>query len=134
MTIFKQRGLLAAGGRQRTDATHVLAKVRALNRLVCVGETFRGALGVGLVNVDLTQFGWFFRIFRAQQLHTDGGAPKLFRRSSILREKRELLIPQVRVASSENPGEHGRCGRTSLVEWQKNQGVTDDCSNATGLT
>jgi len=44
LTIFKQRGLLAAGGRQRTDATHVLAKVRALNRLVCVGETLRGAL------------------------------------------------------------------------------------------
>ena len=37
-------GLLAARGRQRTDATHVLAKVRALNRLTLVGETMRAAL------------------------------------------------------------------------------------------
>jgi hypothetical protein len=41
---FKQRGLVKAGGRQRTDATHVLAKVRALNRVLCVGETFRATL------------------------------------------------------------------------------------------
>ena len=44
LTSFRERGLLRAGGRQRTDATHVLAKVRALNRVVCVGETFRAAL------------------------------------------------------------------------------------------
>ena len=41
---FKQHGLVKAGGRQRTDATHVLAKVRALNRVLCVGETFRATL------------------------------------------------------------------------------------------
>src|SRR5215831_9434769 len=29
LTYFKQQGLIKAGGRQRTDATHVLAKVRA---------------------------------------------------------------------------------------------------------
>ena len=44
LASFKERGLLRAGGRQRTDATHVLAKVRALNRIVCVGETLRAAL------------------------------------------------------------------------------------------
>ena len=33
-----------AGGRQRTDATHVLAAVRAINRVVCVGETMRATL------------------------------------------------------------------------------------------
>ena len=32
------------GGRQRTDSTHVLARVRAVNRLECVGETLRYAL------------------------------------------------------------------------------------------
>src|SRR5689334_9572841 len=36
--------LLAVRGRQRTDSTHVLAKVRALNRLQVVGETMRHAL------------------------------------------------------------------------------------------
>jgi transposase len=39
-------GLLTARGRQRTDSTHVLATVRALNRLECVGETVRHALNV----------------------------------------------------------------------------------------
>lgn len=41
---FRERGLLKARGRQRTDATHVLAKVRALKRLECVGATLRAAL------------------------------------------------------------------------------------------
>ena len=44
LTCLKQRGLIKAGGRQRTDATHVLAAVRAINRIVCVGETMRAAL------------------------------------------------------------------------------------------
>ena len=41
---FKAAGLLKARGRQRTDSTHVLAAVRALNRLECGGETVRHAL------------------------------------------------------------------------------------------
>src|SRR5436305_7483814 len=32
LSAFKERGLLKAGGRQRTDSTHVLAAVRVLNR------------------------------------------------------------------------------------------------------
>ena len=44
LTCLKQRGLLKAGGRPRPDATHVLAAVRAVNRVVCVGETMRAAL------------------------------------------------------------------------------------------
>ena len=38
------RGLLKARGRQRTDATHVLAAIRVLNRLELIGETLRAAL------------------------------------------------------------------------------------------
>ena len=41
---LKQRGLLKARGRQRTDSTHVLAAIQAGNRLACVGETLRAAL------------------------------------------------------------------------------------------
>lgn len=41
---FKQAGYVKARGRQRTDSTHVLAAVRALNRLTLVGETMRHAL------------------------------------------------------------------------------------------
>lgn len=39
-------GFLRAGGRQRTDSTHVLAAVRTLNRMELVGETLRAALEV----------------------------------------------------------------------------------------
>lgn len=44
LTLFKERGWLKARGKQRSDSTHVLAKIRAINRLVCVGETLRHAL------------------------------------------------------------------------------------------
>ena len=41
---FKELKLVKARGRQRTDSTHVLAAVRTVNRLECVGETLRTAL------------------------------------------------------------------------------------------
>jgi transposase len=44
LTRCQAVGLLKARGRQRTDSTHVLAAIRALNRLECVGETVRHAL------------------------------------------------------------------------------------------
>jgi transposase len=39
-----ERGLVKARGRQRTDSTHVLTAVRALNRLELVAEAMRAAL------------------------------------------------------------------------------------------
>jgi transposase len=44
LTLFKEQGWLKERERQRTDSTHILAKVRAINRLMCVGETMRFAL------------------------------------------------------------------------------------------
>jgi transposase len=41
---FKERGLIKARGKQRTDSTHVLGAVRLLNRLELVTETLRAAL------------------------------------------------------------------------------------------
>lgn len=41
---FKAQGLVKAKGKQRTDSTHVLAHVRALNHLGLVAETLRAAL------------------------------------------------------------------------------------------
>ncbi|UUU36824.1 IS1182 family transposase [Streptomyces sp. CA-210063] len=41
---LKEKGLVKAGGKQRTDSTHVLAAVRELNRLELAGETVRAAL------------------------------------------------------------------------------------------
>ncbi len=40
----KQRGRVKARERQRTDSTHVLDKIRAINWLMCVGEAMRFAL------------------------------------------------------------------------------------------
>src|SRR5713226_6927330 len=42
----REGGWLKAGGRQRTDSTHVLAKVRALNRTLCVAQTMVYVLNV----------------------------------------------------------------------------------------
>jgi hypothetical protein len=39
-----EKGLLKARGRQRTDSTHVLGAIRAMNRLECVVEAMRHAL------------------------------------------------------------------------------------------
>jgi transposase len=44
LTWCRERRLLRVRGRQRTDSTHVLAVVRALNRVEVVGETLRHAL------------------------------------------------------------------------------------------
>ncbi len=44
--LCRERGWFKARGRQRTDSTHILAKVRALNRAECVVETLRHALNV----------------------------------------------------------------------------------------
>jgi transposase len=41
---FRERGLLKARGKQRSDSTHVQAVIRNLNRLELVGETMRQAL------------------------------------------------------------------------------------------
>ncbi len=42
--LVREQDLLKVKGRQRTDATHVLAAVQSLNRLECVGETLRQTL------------------------------------------------------------------------------------------
>src|SRR3712207_6589932 len=44
LDVCQARGLLKARGRQRTDATRVLAAVRLMNRLELLGETLRAAL------------------------------------------------------------------------------------------
>ncbi len=41
---FQASGWVKARGKQRTDSTHILAAIRKLNRLECVGETMRRAL------------------------------------------------------------------------------------------
>jgi transposase len=43
LTWCRERHLVKARGRQRTDSTDILAAVRALNRIEVVGETLRHA-------------------------------------------------------------------------------------------
>jgi len=44
LEMCKQHGWLKQGGKQRTASTHVLARMRSLSTLECVGETLRAAL------------------------------------------------------------------------------------------
>lgn len=44
LVLCQERGWLKTRERQRTDSTHVLAKIRAINRFMCVGEAMRFAL------------------------------------------------------------------------------------------
>jgi transposase len=44
LSHLKARGLVKERGSQRTDSTHVLGAIRAMNRVECVGETFRYTL------------------------------------------------------------------------------------------
>src|SRR5712691_3440462 len=44
LEVCQERQWLKAGGKQRTDSTHVLARVRSLSNLECVGETLRATL------------------------------------------------------------------------------------------
>jgi transposase len=46
LSCFRERGWVKERGKQRTDSTHVLAAIRAVNRLECVGETVRHALNI----------------------------------------------------------------------------------------
>lgn len=44
LAALKDRGLVKAGGKQRTESTHVISAVRDLNRLELAGECVRAAL------------------------------------------------------------------------------------------
>jgi transposase len=90
LTVCKEQGWLKARGRQRTDSTHVLAKVRALNRAECVVETLRHALNVLAVVApdwlrNQVQPDWLERYgSRAEEFRLPGSA-----------EKRQHLLQQV---------------------------------------
>lgn len=58
LACLTAHGLVKARGRQRTDSTHVLAAIRVLNRLECVGETLRHALNVLATAAPAWLRGW----------------------------------------------------------------------------
>jgi transposase len=80
LTLFKEQGWLKERERQRTDSTHILAKVRAINRLMCVGETMRFALNslavvAGDWLLDHSDTAWLYR-YGHRIASKRGGCPK----------------------------------------------------------
>lgn len=94
LTQVRERGLLKARGRQRTDSTHVLAAIRVLNRLELVGETVRRALNsLAVVAPDWLRAqvpsAWFDRYgTRIENYH-------LPRQPRLVRRCRRRLVPMV---------------------------------------
>lgn len=90
LTLCKERGWLKGHGRQRTDSTHVLAKVRAINRAECVVETLRHVLNIlAVITPDWLQSQvqpeWLDRYeHRAEEFRLPSSA-----------EKRQKLLHQV---------------------------------------
>jgi transposase len=90
--LFQGRGWLKARGRARTDSTHVLAKVRALNRVELVGETLRAALHVlAIVAPD------GLRAHALPEWVERYGRPAVHDRFSATKTQREALLQQIGV-------------------------------------
>ena len=62
LEFCKHEGLITTNSKQRTDSTHVLARIRHLNRLSLVGETVRAALNT----LALTQPQWILAIMQPE--------------------------------------------------------------------
>lgn len=82
LDLCKEHGWLKTHGHQRTDSTHVLAKIRVLNRAECVLETLRHALNVLAVVApewlrSQVQPDWLKRYgHRAEEFRLPKGADK----------------------------------------------------------
>lgn len=72
---LKQLGLVAAGGRQRTDSTHVLARIAEVNRLELAAETIRAALEA----LAAAAPGWLATVIGASWQEAYGARPGLAR-------------------------------------------------------
>lgn len=59
LAALVERGLVKAGGKQRTDSTHVIGAVRDLNRLELAGESVRAAIEAVVAAAP----GWFETVF-----------------------------------------------------------------------
>jgi len=59
LAALVEKGLVKAGGKQRTDSTHVVSAVRDLNRLELAGESVRAAVEALVAAAP----GWFVAMF-----------------------------------------------------------------------
>lgn len=110
LEVCQQRGLLSKGGKQRTDSTHVLARVRSLSNLECVGETLRAVLD------DLAELApeWL-----VQQVEEDW----FLRYSHRVENDRLPKGEQARVKMAEQIGADGMHLLTALAQSDTPQGL-----------
>lgn len=92
LTLFQARGLVKAGGRQRTDSTHVLAVIRQLNRLELVGESMRYTLN----ELALAAPDWLVTVAQPDWYERYGRRFDSFHLPES-REKRQALAQQIGV-------------------------------------
>lgn len=81
------KGLLKAGGKQRTDSTHVLAAVRDLNRLELAGESVRACVEA----IAAAAPGWLATVIDVPDWSTRYGARVDSWRLPASKTKREAL-------------------------------------------
>src|SRR5437764_5023657 len=100
---FNRKAGGTARGRQRTDSTHVLAKIRALNRVLCVWETMRAALD----SLAIVAPGWLRDQSQAEWVERYGPRSE---------ESRIPLGEEARLAFAEEIGQQGRALLDALFD------------------
>jgi transposase len=105
---LKEQGLVKAGGRQRTDSTHVLGRIRDLNRLELAGETLRAALEA----VAAAAPGWLAGVIDPSWQQAYGQRIGSFRLPSSQARRQELAVQYGRdgyrlLAAARAPGAPG---------------------------
>ncbi|HEY7419546.1 MAG TPA: IS1182 family transposase [Ktedonobacteraceae bacterium] len=86
LALFKEHGWLKPRQQQRTDSTHILAKIRAINRLMCVGEAMRFALN----SLAVVAGDWLLAHCEAEWLYRYGHRIEESRLPSSRTERQEL--------------------------------------------
>jgi transposase len=82
------RGLVKAGGRMRSDSTHVLGAIRHLNRLELAGETLRAALEA----VSVAHPGWLAGVIDPSWQQVYGARIDTLHLPSSQAKRAELMI------------------------------------------
>ena len=110
-----ERGLLKVHGRQRTDSTHVLAAIRALNRVELVAETMPHALNVLAITAPdwLRAHGRPEWVKRYERRPEDGGPPRKQQERQALAETMRHALNGLAITATEWLRAPGR------TEWVK---------------
>src|SRR2546426_3266105 len=145
LQLCRERGWLKARGKQRTDATAVLARVRALSSLESVGESMRAALNaIAEQEPEWLQAQlnpeWFDRYVHRFEL---ARFPKAETQRQLLREQVGQDVGQLLACIDEGPTPHAVCilpevrllrqvfaqhyeGQGQQIRWRDGPAVTNE--------